>query len=55
VRGKGIGLGLMPLPAPVPLRVQLGAAGGACFDARYAAGGVRKNDTSRFRAKSAIP
>jgi hypothetical protein len=55
IRGKGAALGLMPLPAPVPLRVQLGVAGGACFDARYTVGGVRKNDGARFRAKSVTP
>jgi hypothetical protein len=55
VRGKGAGLGLPPLPAPIPLRVQLGTAGAGCFDARYAGGGVRKNDTSRLRAKSVTP
>jgi hypothetical protein len=55
VRGKGARLGLPPLPAPIPLRVQLGPASGACFDARYAPGGVRKNDTSRFRGKSVTP
>jgi hypothetical protein len=52
VRGKGAALDLPPLPAPVPLRVQLEAANGACFDAAYAAAGVRKNDAARFKAKA---
>ena len=51
VKGKGAALGLPPLPAPVPLRVQLEAASGACFAARYPATGVRKNDGARFKAK----
>jgi hypothetical protein len=55
VRGRGAGLELMPLPAPVPLRVQLEASSGACFDARYAPGGVTRNDGGRFHAKSASP
>jgi hypothetical protein len=55
VKGKGVRLGLPPLPAPVPLRVQLHAASGACFSARYPAAGVRKNDSARFHARSATP
>jgi len=55
VKGKGIGLGLPTLPAPIPLRVQLEASSGACFDARYPAAGVRKNDSARFSARSATP
>jgi hypothetical protein len=51
VKGKGAALGLPPLPAPVPLRVQLEAADGNCFAARYPAAGVRKNDGARFKAK----
>jgi hypothetical protein len=52
VRGKGPGLAMPALPAPVPLVVQLGLSGGACFEARYPAPGVKKNDWTRFTARN---
>jgi len=35
--------------------VQLEAASGACFDARYPLAGVKKNDASRFKARAVPP
>lgn len=51
LKGRGALLVLPPLPLPVPLRVQLSAGGGVCFEARYDAGGVVRNDIQRFDAR----
>jgi hypothetical protein len=53
VKGKGENLpALPPLPLALPSRVQLHAAGGACWEARYGGGGVLRNDATSFVGKS---
>ena len=59
VRGKGSTLGgrAFGLPAPplaLPLRAQLQVEGGACFETRHDASGVRRNQPGSFRA-AAVP
>lgn len=60
VKGKGDGLTDRPLgvPAPpfaLPLRIQLQAAGGACFEARIDAAGTSRNGDGQFKGKTTAP
>ena len=55
VVGKGIGLAASPLgfpnpTVPLPLRAQVQISDGACFEATYAAPGIRKNTGGILRA-----
>jgi cysteine-rich repeat protein len=43
----------LSLPVPVPLAIQLQASDAGCFDARFPAAGVRRNDAERVQAVSA--
>lgn len=52
LKARGAHLALPSLPLTPPLRVQLWADGGACWEARYDAAGVTRNDAGRFTAKS---
>mgnify|MGYP001264823600 CR=1 FL=1 len=50
VRARGEHLAMPALPLATPLRVQLQAANGECWEARYLAAGVRGNTPKAFRA-----
>ncbi len=52
VAGQGHALDLPALPLAAPLRVQLQSGTGVCWEARYPATGVRRNDGRRFSARS---
>jgi hypothetical protein len=48
---RGPHLALPPLPLALPFRLQLSAATGACWEARFDAGGVQQHDPTRFKAQ----
>jgi hypothetical protein len=56
-KAKGAGLSaaapeLFTLPLVLPVRVQLQAAGGACWEAVYGALGTKRNDAKQFKGLS---
>jgi hypothetical protein len=53
VKARGERLAMPTLPLATPLRVQLQAANGECWEARYLSAGVRKNTREMFRAVGA--
>ena len=55
VLGRGANLALPALPLGLPVRVQLQSDTGACWEARYAPSGVRRNTTHDFSGKSSGP
>jgi cysteine-rich repeat protein len=52
VAAKGDDLPMPALPLPLPLRVQLHGANGQCWEARFSATGLKKNDGLTFKAKA---
>ena len=52
VKGRGAHLGLPSLPLTPPVTVQLQEESGPCWAATFEAGGVRLNDSARFRASA---
>ncbi len=52
LKGRGGHLVLPGLPLALPLRVQLWADAGTCWEARYVAAGVQRNDATRLKARS---
>jgi hypothetical protein len=55
VTGAGPLLPLPALPLAVPARVQLRAAGGQCWEARYTSGGIKRNTSTELTATSVVP
>jgi hypothetical protein len=55
VKAKGVALDPPSLPFTGPVLVQLSAAGGACFEAEFAASGFAKNTAEQFKAKGGAP
>jgi CSLREA domain-containing protein len=53
--GGGAHLDLPALPLPLPLRVQLQAANGKCWEARYQELGTSRNDAKLFKSKAFQP
>jgi len=49
VKGRGALLDMPPLPPALPLTVQLQTGTGACFEARYEAGGVTRSTPSDLK------
>jgi hypothetical protein len=53
IKGKGGNLPALPaLPLALPSRVQLHAAGSACWEAVYDGGGASRNDATSFLGRS---
>jgi cysteine-rich repeat protein len=51
VKGKGPNLPDPVLPLSLPVVVQLQAGNGSCWEARYVADGVQRNDATRFKGR----
>jgi len=51
-RLRAVFLASLPFPLPVPLVLQVQTSDAGCFGARFAAGGVIRNDAEVFRAVS---
>jgi hypothetical protein len=55
VSGKGANLDLPTLPLALPARVQLQAANGQCWEARYFELGTTRNDGVQFKGRAYQP
>lgn len=51
LKARGSFIAPPALPLPLPLRVQLQMENGTCFETRYDAAGVIRNDPTRFKAR----